>query len=125
MSLSLPIRILLWPLSQIYGVAARFRILLYEKGVLKRKRLKAAVISVGNLTVGGTGKTPMVLYLGKRFLAEGKRVGILTRGYRGSGGTRDEVDLLRQRLGDNVKFGVGTDPHAAAVTNQGGAPAAS
>src|SRR5882762_1927065 len=104
MSLPLPIRILLWPLSQIYGVAARFRIFLYEKGALKRKRLKAAVISVGNLTVGGTGKTPMVLYLAERFLAEGKRVGILTRGYRGSGGLSDEVELLKQRLGDRAKF---------------------
>jgi len=122
MSLPLPIRILLWPLSQIYGVAARFRILLYEKGVLKRKRLKAAVISVGNLTVGGTGKTPMVLYLAERFLAEGKRVGILTRGYRGSGGTSDEVDLLRQRLGDNVKFGVGADRHAAGSRIEGESP---
>src|SRR5258705_13174729 len=113
MSLSLPIRILLWPLSQIYGVAARFRILLYEKGVLKRKRLKAAVISVGNLAVGGRGKKPMGLYLAERFLAEGKRVGILTRGYRGSRGTSEEVALLRQRLGVNVEFGVGAERHAA------------
>ncbi len=43
----------------------------------------ALVISVGNLTVGGTGKTPMVLWIAQRLLAEGKSVGILTRGYRG------------------------------------------
>src|SRR5882672_8840405 len=112
MNFPLPIRILLWPLSLIYGVGGRLRVWLYEKGVFKKKRLKAPVISVGNLTLGGTGKTPMVLYLAERFLAEGKRVGILTRGYRGVGGTSDEVEMLRQRLGDLIVFGVGADRFA-------------
>jgi tetraacyldisaccharide 4'-kinase len=48
-------------------------------------------VSVGNLTVGGTGKTPMVIWLAERFLAEGKRVAILSRGYRGVNGTSDEI----------------------------------
>src|SRR5437660_1243853 len=109
MELQLPIRILLWPLSWIYGIVARWRVYFYEKGLLKKKRLKAAVISVGNLTVGGTGKTPMVLYLAEKFLADGKRVGILSRGYRGSAGTSDEIELLKQKLGNRVKFGVGAD----------------
>ncbi|MBS1841724.1 MAG: tetraacyldisaccharide 4'-kinase [Acidobacteria bacterium] len=112
MKLPLPIRILLWPLSLIYGIAARFRVLLYEKGTFKKKRLNTPIISVGNLTVGGTGKTPMVLYLAEKFLSEGKRVGILSRGYRGTGGTSDEVELLRQRLGSRVVFGVGADRFA-------------
>src|SRR5256885_16422636 len=109
MSVPLPIRILLWPLSYVYGVAARWRVALYAKGICKTRRLKAPVISVGNLTVGGTGKTPMVLYLAEKFLAEGKRVGVLTRGYRGSSGKSDEVEMLRQRLGDRVVFGVGAN----------------
>src|SRR5256885_14454643 len=109
MSVPLPIRILLWPLSYVYGVAARWRVALYTKGICKTRRLKAPVISVGNLTVGGTGKTPMVLYLAEKFLAEGKRVGVLTRGYRGSSGKSDEVEMLRQRLGDRVVFGVGAN----------------
>src|SRR5256885_8852296 len=75
----------------------------------KTRRLKTPVISVGNLTVGGTGKTPMVLYLAEKLLAEGKRVGVLTRGYRGSSGKSDEVEMLRQRLGDRVVFGVGAN----------------
>ena len=74
MNLPLPIRALLWPLSVLYGWAVRFKVLLYDKGILTRKRLNATVISVGNLTVGGTGKTPMVLYLAEKFIAEGKRV---------------------------------------------------
>jgi len=122
MSLPLPIRILLWPLSQIYGVVARLRIVLYEKGVLKRRRLKAPVISIGNLTVGGTGKTPMVLYLAKKFLADGKRVGILSRGYGGSSGTSDEIELLKQRLGNHVKFGVGADRYEQGSRMESAAP---
>jgi tetraacyldisaccharide 4'-kinase len=103
----LPLWILLWPLSLLYGFIVRARVWLYAKGWLKQKRLKAAVISVGNLTVGGTGKTPMVIWLAERFLAEGKRVAILSRGYRGANGTSDEIELMKYRLQNRVSFGVG------------------
>src|SRR5271163_1834912 len=76
-------RSLLWPLSLPYGAAAHLRARAYRKGILKQQHLNGTVISVGNLTTGGTGKTPMVLAIGERLLAEGKKVGILTRGYRG------------------------------------------
>src|SRR5262249_20772091 len=109
MNLPLPIRILLWPLSLVYGFGASCRVVLYKKGVFKSKRLQTPVISVGNLTLGGTGKTPMVLYLAERFSAEGKRVGILSRGYRGVDGTSDEIEMLKQRLGERGVFGVGAD----------------
>ena len=112
MNLPLPIRIVLWPLSVIYGIGARFRAWTYEKSIFKKRRLKTPVISVGNLTAGGTGKTPMVLYLAEKFLSEGKRVGILSRGYRGEAGTSDEVEMLRKRLGGRVVFGVGADRFA-------------
>src|SRR5215471_15590625 len=112
MILPRPVQILLYPLSILYGRAVQIRTRLYEKGWLKAKRLKGIVISVGNLTVGGTGKTPMVLWLAERFLAEGKRVAILSRGYRGSGGTSDEIEMLKKRLGDRVAFGVGKDRFA-------------
>ena len=112
MNLPLPIRILLWPLSMIYGIGTRFRVWLYEKRVFKKGRLKTPVISVGNLTVGGTGKTPMVLYLAEKFLAEGMRVGVLSRGYRGVAGTSDEVQMLKERLGGRAVFGVGADRFA-------------
>jgi tetraacyldisaccharide 4'-kinase len=67
------------------------------------------VVSVGNLTVGGTGKTPIVLWITERLATGGREVAILTRGYRGSGSTSDEVRLLQSRLPAGVKFGVGTD----------------
>jgi tetraacyldisaccharide 4'-kinase len=117
---------LLWPLSLPYGAVAHLRARAYRKGILKSHHLDATVISVGNLTTGGTGKTPAVLWIAERLLAEGKKVGILTRGYRGEKiasssknnspaaaatnaitTTSDEVRLLQSRLGTRVQFGVG------------------
>jgi len=103
------LRKLLWPFSLLYGAFVRARVRLYAHGLLKQKRLKGTVISVGNLTVGGTGKTPMVIWLAENFLAEGKRVAILSRGYRGTGGTSDEIELMKFRLQDRVSFGVGSN----------------
>jgi tetraacyldisaccharide 4'-kinase len=107
------LRMLLWPLSVLYGVVVRARAWLYTHGWLKQRRLKGTVISVGNLTVGGTGKTPMVIWLAEKFLAEGKRVAILSRGYRGRNGTSDEVELMKYRLQGRVSFGVGENRFAA------------
>ncbi len=105
--------IALWPVSIVYGLVVWVKNWMYDAGWLKAKRLKGAVISVGNLTTGGTGKTPMVLWLAQRFLAQGKSVAILSRGYKGSAGTSDEIELLRGRLGDEVRFGVGPDRYAS------------
>jgi len=96
----------------LYGEVVRIRVWLYARQILKQRRLSKPVISVGNLTVGGTGKTPMVIWLAERFLAEGKRVGILSRGYKGSGGTSDEIELMKGRLGEKALFGVGADRFA-------------
>ncbi|HMI51101.1 MAG TPA: tetraacyldisaccharide 4'-kinase [Candidatus Saccharimonadales bacterium] len=112
MSVPRPVQLLLWPLSLIYGGVSRIRVWLYARGWLKQKRLRGMVISVGNLTVGGTGKTPMVIWLAEKFLAEGKRVAILSRGYRGANGTSDEIELMRSRLRERVVFGVGADRYA-------------
>lgn len=112
MKLSPLLRMLLWPLSILYGVGVRVRVSLYGRGWLKRKRLKAPVISVGNLTVGGTGKTPMVIWLAERFLNDGKCVAILSRGYRGANGASDEIELMKFRLQGRVSFGVGKDRFA-------------
>ena len=109
MKLSPILRRLLWPTAASYGLAARLRVWLYRRGLLKQHRLRGVAISVGNLTVGGTGKTPMVQWIAGRLLDEGKRVGILTRGYKGSGAMSDEVALLQSRLGRRAHFGVGPD----------------
>ncbi|MGB0909417.1 MAG: tetraacyldisaccharide 4'-kinase [Nitrospirales bacterium] len=65
-----------------YGLVVRIRSQLYEHGWLKTQRLPRPVVSVGNLTVGGTGKTPIVMWLANQLRAKGKRIGILSRGYR-------------------------------------------
>jgi len=65
-----------------YGVIARLRALLYDWGWFAQNRLPVPVLSVGNLTLGGTGKTPVVILLADRLLAQGNRVAILSRGYR-------------------------------------------
>ena len=117
--------IALWPFSLVYGAITHLRARAYRQGILKPGRLDGTVISVGNLTVGGTGKTPMVLWIAERLAAEGNSVGILTRGYRGGpsesrkknepasgGSTSDEVRMLQSRLGGRVAFGVGPDRYA-------------
>lgn len=103
------VRLALWPFTLLYGTVVRLRCWMYAHGMLKQNRLNRPVISVGNLTVGGSGKTPMVIWLAERFLAEGKRVGILSRGYKGKGGTSDEIELMRVRLQGRVQFGVGAN----------------
>ena len=73
--------LLLPPLSALYGAITRSRLSLYQRGTFHTTKLERAVISVGNMTVGGTGKTPLVEWISKTIAEHGKRVCILTRGY--------------------------------------------
>lgn len=109
MKISPPVSAALYPLSKLYGLIVIARRQLYARRWLRVRRLRSAVISVGNITVGGTGKTPMVMWLAERLRAEGKKVAILTRGYGGSEGESDEVNVLRSRLGESVTLGVGAN----------------
>jgi tetraacyldisaccharide 4'-kinase len=80
-------RILLFPLyllSYPYGWAVRARSLLYSLKLLRTKTLPCPVISIGNITVGGTGKTPLVMAIAKGLMEKGTSVAILSRGYRGT-----------------------------------------
>jgi tetraacyldisaccharide 4'-kinase len=114
--------LLLWPLSVLYSIVSRVRAWCYARGIFRNRKLPGTVISVGNLSAGGTGKTPMVLWIAERLAEEGKHAAILTRGYRGTSeastkddaGTQgvpesDEVALLRDRLSGKVQLGVGAD----------------
>lgn len=69
------------PFSVAYGAAGRARRALYRAGVLNVEHIAAPVLSVGNITAGGTGKTPLVEWLARATAREGRRVCILTRGY--------------------------------------------
>lgn len=74
--------LLLPPLSALYGAVVGTRTSLYTRGTFKTRRLPRPVISVGNITAGGTGKTPMVEWLARVLAEEGIKPCILTRGYR-------------------------------------------
>ena len=71
----------LLPLSWLYGLGVGFRNFCFETGILKSKSYQTPIISVGNITVGGTGKTPHVEYL-VRFLKDQMKVAVLSRGYK-------------------------------------------
>ncbi|MBM4160279.1 MAG: tetraacyldisaccharide 4'-kinase, partial [Ignavibacteria bacterium] len=75
-------RALLLPLSYLYGAGVALRNLLFDIGVLKIRNVGIPVISVGNISVGGVGKTPFVELLVRRLTQRGRKVAIVSRGYR-------------------------------------------
>jgi tetraacyldisaccharide 4'-kinase len=106
------------PLTGLYGAATALRNTLYDRSVLASHRLAQPVISVGNLSVGGSGKTPFVIALGELLKARGIRFDVLSRGYRrktrgvlvveadGSAANfGDEPLLIARRLGVPVIVG--------------------
>jgi tetraacyldisaccharide 4'-kinase len=76
--------LLLAPFSFVYSLLQRLRASLYKAGILRSGRLHRPVISIGNITVGGTGKTPVTAYIARILLDQGYRVVVLSRGYGGS-----------------------------------------
>ncbi len=82
---------LLAQLSRIYRPIVQFRLFMYDKGIFRPHTLGCQVISVGNLTVGGTGKTPVVEVFARDLQREGRKVAILSRGYK-----KKEPGFLRQ-----------------------------
>jgi len=98
------LRALLIPPSWVYQGVLRMRAALYALGVLRRRRLPLPVLSVGNLTVGGTGKTPFVRLLGRILLDAGHRPLILSRGYGApaAGGLDEEGASLARDLPEAV-----------------------
>ena len=85
-----------------YSAAMRLRRWLYRRGVLPGHDAGVPVICVGNITTGGTGKTPMVAWVIRRLKDAGKSPAILTRGYKAVGGISDEAELLRELTGADV-----------------------
>lgn len=95
-------------LSVLYGMGVGIERFAYEKGFLPRKRLPFPVISVGNLTWGGTGKTPLVEYLTQKVIERRRTPLILTRGY-----GADEIEQMRAHL-PAARFGVGANRYKVA-----------
>ncbi|MDD5680766.1 MAG: tetraacyldisaccharide 4'-kinase [Candidatus Omnitrophica bacterium] len=81
-------------ISFVYFIILKFIYFLYAAGILSPEKVSARVISAGNITLGGTGKTPFVIMLAEKANAMGRKVAVLTRGY-----GDDELHLLKERLG--------------------------
>ncbi len=100
---TLPARAFLRMMSWGYWLGNGSRSALYRLGILRPKRLRVPVISVGNLAVGGTGKSPMIAWLCDALLERGERVGVLARGYGAAGdGLNDEGLELEARFGSRI-----------------------
>ena len=96
----------LQPASALFGVGVGLRNLSYRVGILRTHRAGIPVVSVGNLSVGGTGKTPMTLWLAQELAATGVPVGIVLRGYAGSA---RGVTVVSQGAGPEVSVDVAGD----------------
>lgn len=92
------IQILLSPVGPIFGALVRVREKLFQKRVLKTFDLGVPVVSIGNLTVGGTGKTPLVAFVARALAAQNHRVCILTRGYKRQNQTKRVLVSDYQRI---------------------------
>jgi tetraacyldisaccharide 4'-kinase len=86
------------PLGWLYGLAADTRNAFYDRGIFKTQPLGALTISIGNLTTGGTGKTPMVAFVARLLAEKGEKVCILTRGY----GRKHPADRVVVSDGDTI-----------------------
>jgi tetraacyldisaccharide 4'-kinase len=87
-----PLALALWPLSLLFRLLAALRVALFRAGVLKSERLAVPVVVVGNIFIGGTGKTPLTIWLAEQLRAAGLRPGVISRGHGGAEG--DPIDVL-------------------------------
>lgn len=95
------LRGLMWTTSKVYGLGVNIRNRQFDTGKRPIEPIDVPVISVGNLTLGGTGKTPMVAWLAKWFREQGIRVALVSRGYGAEHGAQnDEAKELEQLLPD-------------------------
>ena len=111
-----PLYFVLLTLSLIYEVLVLARLALYRYGIFKAKKADTSIISVGNLTTGGTGKTPVVDFLVRELNRLGFRSAILTRGY----GNRSQASLQRICSSEdlpNTPFTCGDEPYLLASRN--------
>lgn len=90
----------LWLARLPYGVGVWSRNKFFDWGWKRLERVDVPVVCIGNLTLGGTGKTPCVEYVARFFRQQDKRVAILSRGYGSEGGRNDEAMLLEENLPD-------------------------
>ncbi|MEN6386684.1 MAG: tetraacyldisaccharide 4'-kinase [Phycisphaerales bacterium] len=93
-----PLRWILLVLSWFYGLVISIRNRLYDLSIFKSVKVPAAVVSIGNLTTGGTGKTPLVAWLCNYFIAQNIPTAVLTRGYKQKNDIADEPAMLAKAV---------------------------
>src|SRR6478672_7442140 len=98
------LRGLLFILSLVYARLVQLRLFLYRKRILRERALGCLVISIGNLTVGGTGKTPIVEKFARALQAGGRRVAILSRGYKSVPRKRNWLSWFRRDFDPPVLY---------------------
>lgn len=98
-------RTLLLPFSLTYGMIIAFRNWFFDIGILKTQKVGVPVVSVGNISAGGVGKTPLVELLAKRFLQQGRKVAIVSRGYKREGSGTVVVSNGAQQCAEADKSG--------------------
>jgi len=116
------LRGVLSPPSLLYAFVLRIRAEFYRRGLLKTNRLPRPVISIGNITVGGTGKTPVTAHVARLLMAQGLKVAVLSRGY---GGTLEgqaaivsdghTISLTPEQCGDEPFFLAESVPGLAVI----------
>jgi len=111
------IRALAFIPAQIYRLAVESRLFLYRSGILRARRLDRPVISIGNLTLGGTGKTPCVAFIASQLRDRGLKVAILSRGYRREGSGILEVSNEERVLAGPLE--AGDEPYLLAMSCPG------
>jgi tetraacyldisaccharide 4'-kinase len=104
-----PLALALWPLSLLFRLLAALRVLLFRAGVLKSERLPVPVVVVGNIFIGGTGKTPLTIWLVEQLRAAGMRPGVISRGH-GGAGDGDDSGGPREVLPNASARDVGDEP---------------
>jgi tetraacyldisaccharide 4'-kinase len=112
-----PLALALWPLSLLFRALAALRVLLFRTGVLKSERLPVPVIVVGNIFIGGTGKTPLTIWLVEQLRAAGMKPGVISRGHGGEGEAGP-----REVLAGSSAREVGDEP--LLIANRTGCPVA-
>ena len=123
-----PLHLVLWPLSLFFGLVAALRRALYRSGALQVTRLPVPVVVVGNISVGGAGKTPLVIWLARLLRERGFAPGLVSRGYGGIANSPqqataasdprvvgDETVLLARRCGCPVWVGANRAAAARAL----------
>ncbi|MBW1660331.1 MAG: tetraacyldisaccharide 4'-kinase, partial [Deltaproteobacteria bacterium] len=122
------LRVLLLGLSGVYRGLVQLRLSLFRQRIMRDHDLGSMVVSIGNLTVGGTGKTPVVELFARALQERGRRVAILSRGYKSQAAPKDELPPGEEEAprvvsdGEDILLGsqeAGDEPYMLAVNLPG------